>query len=80
MQRRLFSSLLLLTPVAQVKYHLSLTWLEHSDIILYHPDKMKGTIQVQGTAGGNPTVSNSTSSSSASPSTTSSPPTPGAEY
>jgi plastocyanin len=42
---------------------------------LYHPDTMKGIIQVQGTApGGNPTASNTTSSSSAMPKSTTSPP------
>ena len=49
---------------------------------LYHPTTMKGIIQVQGTtAGGNPTVSNSTTSSSTMPkSTASTPPTTGPKY
>ena len=42
---------------------------------LYHPDTMKGIIQVQAsTPGGNPTAGNSTSSSSGMPKSTTSPP------
>jgi plastocyanin len=42
---------------------------------LYHPDTMKGIIQVQAsTPGGNPTAGNSTSSSSVMPKSTTSPP------